>query len=86
VLAVYVLGPHELELFKHGCRLADRAAELSPRILDDDDAAKEHRLTVEQLRKVIVALRLPEEEAAAGTKRPQRRGARGPYSLESVGV
>jgi hypothetical protein len=75
----------ELEIIRHQCHLADHAQTLLARIDQDWRAAREYRLTVELIRALKAALRIP-EETTDGHKRPQRRPDRGPYSVTDVGV
>lgn len=81
----YDLEDHELANLRHICRLEDLLQSLSHRILSDPETAAQYRLTLEQQRRQVVALRLPVEDAP-GQQRPARRPPRGPYSIDSVGV
>jgi hypothetical protein len=77
VTDVYQLGPHEMNLLRDAARandLCDRLWRKAAR--GDDDAATAWRLMGEQKRRLLLALRLPEEP---GGTRPQSRPARGPY-------
>jgi hypothetical protein len=85
VTARYQLEPHETELLRRACYLADVCDHLEPRLPGDLDAAREYRLAALALGRLIAGLRLP-VETAPGQTRPQRRGPRGPYSLDKVGM
>jgi hypothetical protein len=79
------LEPHELSLLRDACRAHDLADSLWPRALSDAEAATAWRLAIEEKRRLIVALRLP-EETPEGQRRPQARPARGPYLVKDAGL
>jgi hypothetical protein len=88
VTDIYDLGPHELSILRDACRINDIQDGFWRKILaGDEDAVTEWRLLAEQKRRMLVALRLPEEP---GGTRPQTRPARGPYGhphlVKDVGV
>jgi hypothetical protein len=88
VTDVYDLGAHERSILRDACRINDIQDALWRKILaGDEDAVTEWRLLAEQKRRMLVALRLPEEP---GGTRPQSRPARGPYGaphlVKDVGV
>jgi hypothetical protein len=84
----FELGPHEMSLLRDACRAHDLCDGLwRQAVTGDDDAATAWRLMGEQKRRLLLALRLPEEP---GGTRPQSRPARGPYGppqlVKDVGV